>query len=247
MHIDSHLQIGHFHTNFCEDFLLIESPDPSLTLAAIMDGCSMGKDSQFAAALFAKMLRKIITVLPYEAMHDPSIPTLDVWSLPALGEEILRRLWQDLRSLKDRLFLDQLELLCTLHFALVRPANREVWHVLVGDGMYEIDGELVEVDQGNRPDYLAYHLSKGFDSWFANQELAHFSLQSSFGMASDGIVAFEKMKPGQSFATEEVPGFLFQANADSSPKYNFRKKLRQLEEEGGLVPTDDLSLIQFAW
>ena len=51
--------IGQFHTNHNEDFLVTENINDDRILIAVMDGCSMGKESHFASTLIGKLLRKI--------------------------------------------------------------------------------------------------------------------------------------------------------------------------------------------
>ena len=54
------LQIGDHHVNYCEDYTLVVEIGNNHFLAAVMDGCSMGKESYFAATLVGKILRKSI-------------------------------------------------------------------------------------------------------------------------------------------------------------------------------------------
>jgi hypothetical protein len=49
MKIYTTLQIGEHHTNHCEDYLIIEEVGKNKLLCAVMDGCTMGTDSYFAA------------------------------------------------------------------------------------------------------------------------------------------------------------------------------------------------------
>lgn len=60
MKIYSTLQIGEFHLNHCEDYLIIEDPGKDKKLLAIMDGCTMGCDSYFIATLVGKILKRIL-------------------------------------------------------------------------------------------------------------------------------------------------------------------------------------------
>jgi len=66
MKIYSTLTIGEFHTNYCEDFLVIEQITNSEKLIAVLDGCTMGTESVFASMLYGKILRKIAKHFFYE-------------------------------------------------------------------------------------------------------------------------------------------------------------------------------------
>jgi len=66
-------QIGEFHTNHNEDSYTITEIEAHQFLIAVMDGCSMGKESHFASTLIAKLLRKIGKVISYKAFAE-SIP-----------------------------------------------------------------------------------------------------------------------------------------------------------------------------
>jgi len=45
------LQIGDFHTNYCEDFLIYEQLASNEILIAVLDGCTMGTESVFCVYL----------------------------------------------------------------------------------------------------------------------------------------------------------------------------------------------------
>ena len=59
MKIYSVLQIGDYHVNYCEDHCLSASIGNDKLLCAVMDGCTMGRDSYLIATLVGKILRKI--------------------------------------------------------------------------------------------------------------------------------------------------------------------------------------------
>lgn len=52
-------KIGEFHINHNEDSSAITEIGDDKIMIAVMDGCSMGKESHFASTLIAKLLRKI--------------------------------------------------------------------------------------------------------------------------------------------------------------------------------------------
>jgi len=70
MNVYSVLQIGEFHTNHCEDFLVIEPITANEFLIAVLDGCTMGKESVFASMLYGKTLRKIAKEFYYRDFKE---------------------------------------------------------------------------------------------------------------------------------------------------------------------------------
>lgn len=70
MKIYSALQIGDYHLNNCEDYLLVHDIGTDKILCAVMDGCTMGTDSYFAATLTGKILRKIVKKTGYEELYN---------------------------------------------------------------------------------------------------------------------------------------------------------------------------------
>jgi hypothetical protein len=59
MKIYSVLQRGEYHLNNCDDQLFIDEIGNDKVLCAVMDGCTMAKDSYFASTLVSRLLRKI--------------------------------------------------------------------------------------------------------------------------------------------------------------------------------------------
>lgn len=64
------LRMGEHHTNHCEDYAVVEPLGPNRLLCAVMDGCTMGTDSYFAATLVGKVLRKIAAEKNYGSFYD---------------------------------------------------------------------------------------------------------------------------------------------------------------------------------
>ncbi len=66
-----------------------------------MDGCTMGRDSYFAATLVGKLLRKIAVELSYQSFYDKSYKTTAHSDL----KQVLSSLMAELKDLKNRLLL----------------------------------------------------------------------------------------------------------------------------------------------
>lgn len=58
-------KIGEFHTNHNEDSSTITEIGEDIILIAVLDGCTMGKESHFASTLLVKLLRKIGKEISY--------------------------------------------------------------------------------------------------------------------------------------------------------------------------------------
>ena len=56
MRIYKTINIGEFHTNHCEDYLIEEQIATNEKLIAVLDGCTMGTESVFASILYGKIL-----------------------------------------------------------------------------------------------------------------------------------------------------------------------------------------------
>ena len=81
--------IGTFHTNHNEDYLAIYELGKEQLLTAVMDGCSMGKDSYFIATLIGKILRKIAKVTSYQSFINKE-------QTPMEGSKLLKIVTQKL-------------------------------------------------------------------------------------------------------------------------------------------------------
>jgi len=244
MHITSCLHKGDFHPVFCEDFLFHTELSTGLYLAAVMDGCSMGKDSQFASHLFAKILHKVSKELSYREFAG-DIPPFSEQELGGLGKEIIKEIWHNLKSISQTLYLDKLELLSTLNLTLFQRKTSSAWVMLIGDGFIVAGEEIIEIDQDNRPDYLAYHLKEDFDSWFTQQKgIYEFEGIQQLILATDGVDSFEKLIPSDSKnSIEAAPFFLLDPSYDALA-HPFDKKLEVMKAEYGLIATDDIGLIR---
>ena len=98
--------IGEFHTNHNEDASIITEIAEEKILIAVMDGCSMGKESHFASTLIAKLLRKIGKEISYKAFAEQTKKHTGVYL-----EEVLERLFGQFRELKNYLLLEKTEVL----------------------------------------------------------------------------------------------------------------------------------------
>ena len=242
MKIYSALQIGDYHINHCEDYLFIGDIGNDKILCAVMDGCTMGTDSYFASTLVGKLLRKITIEEGYKELYN-LVPISN--DIDNSLKSILRELFKELVITKNQLVLDKNELLTTLIILLAdKKANVGVV-LVIGDGLVNINGQITEFDQDNKPDYLGFHLGEDFEAWYDNQkQKIFFEKIQDISIATDGIFMFTQVKKTDTTDTVNALEFMVldNSNIENDEMLNF--KLKRLEHEFGLKPTDDLAIIR---
>ncbi len=228
-------QIGTFHTHHCEDFTLIAQLGTQKWLCAVMDGCTMGTDSYFAATLFGKILRKIAREFYFKEFIGHSKSLMPIVIL----KQMLNCLFEELIFIKNQLQLERDELLSTLILAALDFQNDKGSVLVIGDGVVCLNGTIVEFEQDNQPDYLGYHLSEDFETWFsAQQQFLEIPTIRDVSFSTDGILTFEASK------NVDVLNYLLINQEGTESENLLQKKLFVLESEFGLKPTDDLGIVR---
>ncbi|MFK7771989.1 MAG: protein phosphatase 2C domain-containing protein [Saprospiraceae bacterium] len=233
-------QIGEHHTNYCEDYVLTTSLGEDQILCAVMDGCTMATESYFASTLIGKILRKVAKEISYKSFLEKEEIAVEV-----LLKKIVAQLFNELKHLKNILFLEKEELLSTLLIGVVDKKNQSGEFLAIGDGMFCIDGKITEFEQDNKPDYFGYHLDEDFEEWYAsqNQKISAQKIQD-LSICTDGIFTFQKFDNQKYQSSENVIDFLLK-NKDGFENQNMiRKKIFEIEKNWGLKPTDDLGIIR---
>lgn len=234
------LCMGQHHSLHCEDYLLHATLGTQRQLFAVMDGCTMGRDSHFAAALCAKILKKIALERGYLEFKAGVQPDLNLEL-----KSILQRLFQELKSIKNQLLLDQYDLLNTLIVLLWDEVQVAGAIMVIGDGVVYQDGQLHVFDQKNQPDYLGYHLEEDFESWFVQQKQQIFIDDfQNLSICSDGILSFAPFDDGVYPNTPDSVHFLLKNTQYIENENMLERKVRVLEKEYGLKPMDDLAIIR---
>lgn len=240
MNVYSTLQIGDYHINHCEDDLLIKKIGSEKIVCAVMDGCSTAMDSHFASTLTGKILRKIIIEMGYKALYDKDKQNLDEEL-----KEIVKGLFEELKFVKNHLMLDEKELLATLILLIYDITADEGLVLAVGDGVVCINGNITEFDRNNKPDYLAYHLHENFEDWYSAQsQKIFFDGMNDVSIATDGISSFLKIKKTDSDEKINFTEYLMIDHQNSDTEEMLNRKLKQLEHQYGVKPTDDLAIIR---
>lgn len=234
------LTIGEHHTNYCEDYLITAEIGKEKILCAVMDGCSMGTDSYFAATLTGKLLRKIANEYSYKDFisNQPN-------DLQQTLEGIIRQLFLELRGLKNTIQLQREEVLNTLLIAVIDCSNATGEFLCVGDGLICLNGEFFEFEQNNKPDYLGYHLHEDFDTWYANQQQRLSAKQiRDFSLATDGIFTFSRFNNQTYQQAGNIAELLLIDKTGYQSTNMLDRKRIDIEKEWGLKPTDDLAIIR---
>ncbi len=241
MKIYSALQIGAYHTDHCEDYLYTGRIGDGNLILAVMDGCTMGTDSYFAATLVGKILRKLVTEKGYKQRYQPDTDTTP----EACMRFLLQALFRELNSIRNQLLLDRKELLTTLILAVIDPEQRQGVCLAAGDGLVSVNGVRHEFEQDNKPDYLGFHLDEDFDTWYTKQEqkIALDDIRD-LSIATDGIGSFTPVGKAISNETIDPADLLLSDTTGVASEDMLYLQLKKLEHTWGLAPTDDLALIR---
>lgn len=241
MRIYKTLNIGEFHTNHCEDFLIEEQIGTNEKLIAVLDGCTMGTESVFASILFGKILRNIAKKKFYE-----EFVTNNSHELRDKLKEVVKMLIDETKILKNQLGLETNELLSTLIIGIIETQKMKAEFLTIGDGLICIDGEIFEYEQDDKPDYLGYHLAEDFDSWFDNQkQKITTSNFKDLSICTDGIFTFKNLENKSKQKSErEIIEYLLMDNEDDEFENFLDRKIRSLKDKWNHIVTDDLAIIR---
>lgn len=236
---------GEMHPVFCEDFIYETAIGNSYHLFAVMDGCSSGKDSHFASVLFGKALAKVSKEFSYsiwEKQEEKFVAVEDI------SQQILKRVFEELKSVQANLGLQYLELLSTLILAVYHQREDKIFVISLGDGFVVLNEKVIEIDQNNMPDYLAYHLEEDFEEWFAQQKNI-FILENpkNIAIATDGINTFINKHNSPPTQAIDTTIFLLVNDELKQIKNMLNRKFNILDRKYNLLPADDLGIIRISF
>lgn len=235
--------IGQFHTNHNEDYKVVSDIGENRIMIAVMDGCSMGTDAYFASTLIGKCLRKIAKDINYI-----EFVTNKQKSLKINLEELTRQLFKNLIELNSQLDLKPDELLSTLILGVLDQKNKTGELLIVGDGVVCLNGEITEFQQDNKPDYLGYHLQDDFKIWYEeNTQKMTLGNIHDLTISTDGIYTFKAFNTATypSLSEDHILEMFFKNKVDVDNKQMLKNILHQIEEEHGLRPSDDITMIRW--
>ena len=241
MNIYSALRIGDYHINHCEDFLITKKMGSDKILCAVMDGCSTAMESQFASALFGKVLRKICIEKGYKELYDVHQSS----DVEEYLKAVLKELFEEITAIKNHLMLDEKELLTTV-IILIYDTKKDVGIIVsIGDGLVSVNGKATTFERDNKPDYLAYHLKEKFEDWYSNQtQKILFSKLEDVSIATDGVLSFIPFKKTD-YGEQIIPAdYLLHDKSQLDSEEMLSLKLKKLEHHYGMKPADDLAMIR---
>lgn len=243
MKIYNTLQIGDFHTHYCEDFLIIEDISETEKIIAVLDGCSMGKESVFASILYGKILRNIARK---EFYKDFVIKEKEPITLQDRLKSILEQLISEVKKVQQQLNLTTHELLSTLILGVLDTKKNSVEVIVVGDGLVVCNGEFYDFEQEDKPDYLGYHLHENFEEWYNFQkQRVTLNQCKDISICTDGIFAFKNLKkPSDQKSEKEIMEYLLIDNNGEEFDNFLDRKMKALKEKWNHIPTDDIAIIR---
>lgn len=232
------VQKGQDHPNYCEDFLLDLPVSRSFYVGAVIDGCASGYDSQFAAAFYAKILRKIILQKPFHSQQS--------MNLAAYGKQVMLDFSKELRSQRRRLQLAIDELLATFILLMYSKALNEVFILVSGNGVLCIDGDITEIKARSEWDYLAYHLSSFcFDRWFYEHCFAfQIAYPKDISISTNGVSTIYSPHLGLESGHFDLIHYLFIDDTFDYMPTMLQKKFSLLSSEYSCTPQDDIAILR---
>jgi serine/threonine protein phosphatase PrpC len=238
LHIDSLLLKGLMHEVYGEDALFAKQLDDNWFIGAVMDGCSSGKDSYFASALLSKMVEKGCKTLPYLGKVSPDFK-MENMSPKAVGEFLLNQVFDDLKQIRKKLLIDDIELLSTLLLAVVNIPDKQAYVNVSGDGYICCNGDITTIDQHNIPDYMTYHLNQSFDNWLHNHtRIFEIKKIETLTLSSDGISKYLNMDMKRPPDQNTISYLL------KTLKLPLKERHKHLTHTLRLAPYDDVSILE---
>lgn len=234
--------IGAFHLNHNEDSFSVSEISETKIMISVMDGCSMGKESHFASTLISKILRKSSKEIAYKGFAEKTERKIDSYL-----REVIEQLFKDLRRIRHELHLETEEVLSTLILGILDLEKREVEIMTIGDGLICCNGVLYEYEQGDKPDYLGYHLTEDFEAWYEKQkQRLSFKNVKDISLSTDGIFTFKNFddKEYQAISDQQIVEYLLIDDMWQENDMMLKKKVLEIEYKNGLKPSDDLTIVR---
>jgi hypothetical protein len=234
--------IGDFHLNHNEDSFSVNEISDSKIMISVMDGCSMGKESHFASTLISKILRKRCKEIGYREFAEKTEK-----GIKSYLRELIEQLFKDLGRIKNELNLETEEVLSTLILSILDLEKKEIEIMTIGDGVICCNGILHEYEQGDKPDYLGYHLNEDFEAWFEKQkQRLSFKDVKDISLSTDGIFTFKNFddKEYELISDQQIVEFLLIDDKWQENEMMLKKKILEIENKNGLRPSDDLTIVR---
>ncbi|MGK0364096.1 MAG: hypothetical protein ACI85O_001150 [Saprospiraceae bacterium] len=148
-------------------------------------------------------------------------------------------MFSEIKKIQQGLFLEKEELLSTLILGLIDLKKQWIKAIVIGDGLVNVDDNIYDFDQDNKPDYLGLHLSEDFEEWYSYQsQIIDSKFAKEIIISTDGIFSFLPFEYRKLEKTINSDEFILEKS-----NLNFKQRLLCLEEDYGLKPTDDLAIV----
>ena len=234
---------GQLHDTHTEDHIFYKHLGNDWEICAVMDGCSGGLECYFASTLYGKILKKAYKALIYQGKINPDF-NLQKVDGTFIGKFILNQVFDDLGKTHQLLATNLEEILSTLLLLIYNTKNKTAWINISGDGVIVHNKQILEIDQNNVPDYMAYHLDTRFDRWIEQFSKTYtFENQSDISISTDGISKFFSLSQGKQRSIDPIHYLLIDDSFLGSDNM-LEKKFKILEKDHGLIPYDDLGMIR---
>ncbi len=232
---------GEMHKDFCEDFLLSFDINERYSVYGVFDGCSTGIDSHMASALIAKVAKAEMKCLVMEGVS----------SLRNFLSDVIFNTMSTLRNIRNDLFLETNELLSTVVLLIIDKTLNIGETLVIGDGFLSINGQSINIEQDNAPDYLAYYLDEleninDFEVWLGEHSRRYnINEVKDISLATDGVRSFQVADASIETNSRPVPSdFLTKNNFLLHNKSMLTRKLNILRTKYRLVNQDDIAMIR---
>lgn len=236
MKIHELIKIGYNHKNFCEDYIFTLKLNENKVFAGVFDGCSSGKDSHFASALTAKII-KSEGIKKYNEKNKTDFLKI------ILFESLMK-----IKDFKNSNNLEIDELLSTIILLYIDTEKNSAEIIAIGDGFISINGKAIIIDQRNTPKYAAYYLDeisdyKSFEKVFNDISLFLKTTDlHDITISTDGILSFEKIEETENIIDEKE--FLTNDIFLIENKAMLGRKVNILKTKYSRVNQDDLGMIR---
>lgn len=205
------------HKNQCEDSVYVNETE-SFIWGCVCDGCSTGINSHFASQLMCYFVRDI--------------------GVSCTTEQALMYYVFKLRSIMNSLNLTDLHLLSTCIIFKYDKQKKILTVLPIGDGVYYVNDKEYVIDQGNIPDYLAYHVQESFIDFKSKYLSIEYEDVNSFQICSDGIKSFSISQ----FESSDVhPDILLKIPFSE----NYLQRMFNVLTKKKWTIADDLSIISY--
>jgi hypothetical protein len=143
-HLQTLVQRGYDHADFCEDFLAHYEGENFL-VCVIMDGCSSGTHGHFSSSLFGKLFNlrlRFDNGMKFGPDREPI----------GVANCIMYDFCKDLATIKSSLRLADDEILSTIVLAVYSKTKDKLVVIPFGDGYAMVNGEGYEMKNSKFPD-----------------------------------------------------------------------------------------------